>query len=167
VNVKLPESRERKSWFTPRRQNAIAWIIIAIVFFIGARFMISDPGSGEIICVTIPYGPDIPVFSCPFYSITTLPCPFCGITRSVAYMVRGNLAESFHVHPLGPLFTLVMLLVIPLSIRKLLVKEPESPGQSGSESTIDAGRWMMWILLGLLIAAWFISLARHFGLIVW
>ena len=167
MNVKLPESRERKSWFTPRRQNAVAWIIIAIVFFIGARFMISDPGSGEVIHVAIPNGPDIPVFACPFYTITTLPCPFCGITRSVAFMVRGNLAESFHVHPLGPLLTLVMLLVIPVSIRNLLVKESEKPVQSSLQSTTDAGRWMLWVLLGLLIAAWMISLARHFGLIVW
>lgn len=82
-------------------------------------------------------------------------------------MVRGNLIESFHVHPLGPLLTLSMLLIIPLSIRSLFVKEPESTKQSSSESTIDAGRWLLWILLGLLLAAWIVSLARHFGLIVW
>ncbi len=39
---------------------------------------------------------------CPMKALTALPCPGCGITRSLCWMSRGNLAKSFHHHPLGP-----------------------------------------------------------------
>ena len=39
---------------------------------------------------------------CPFYFITGHPCPFCGGTRSFAYMWRGDLSEAVRMYPLGP-----------------------------------------------------------------
>jgi len=39
---------------------------------------------------------------CPFYYITGHPCPFCGGTRSFAYMWRGDLSDSTRLYPLGP-----------------------------------------------------------------
>ena len=41
---------------------------------------------------------------CPFYYLTGHPCPFCGGTRSFAYMWRGDLADAVRLFPLGPLF---------------------------------------------------------------
>lgn len=41
---------------------------------------------------------------CPFYFITGHPCPFCGGTRSFAYMWQGDLSDSVRLFPLGPLF---------------------------------------------------------------
>ncbi|HYM67400.1 MAG TPA: DUF2752 domain-containing protein [Patescibacteria group bacterium] len=39
---------------------------------------------------------------CPFYYLTGHPCPFCGGTRSFAYMWRGDLADAVRLYPLGP-----------------------------------------------------------------
>ena len=39
---------------------------------------------------------------CPFYYLTGHPCPFCGGTRSFAYMWQGDLANSVRLYPLGP-----------------------------------------------------------------
>ena len=39
---------------------------------------------------------------CPFYYFTGHPCPFCGGTRSFAYMWQGDLANSVRLYPLGP-----------------------------------------------------------------
>lgn len=39
---------------------------------------------------------------CPFYFITGHPCPFCGGTRSFAYMWEGDIANSVRLYPLGP-----------------------------------------------------------------
>jgi hypothetical protein len=39
---------------------------------------------------------------CPFYAMTGHPCPFCGGTRSFAYMWRGDLADAVRLYPLGP-----------------------------------------------------------------
>lgn len=39
---------------------------------------------------------------CPFYYLTGHPCPFCGGTRSFAYMWDGNIADAVRLYPLGP-----------------------------------------------------------------
>ena len=39
---------------------------------------------------------------CPFYYFTGHPCPFCGGTRSFAYMWQGDVADSVRLYPLGP-----------------------------------------------------------------
>jgi hypothetical protein len=39
---------------------------------------------------------------CPFYFMTGHPCPFCGGTRSFAFMWQGDIANSVRLYPLGP-----------------------------------------------------------------
>ena len=41
---------------------------------------------------------------CPFYYLTGHPCPFCGGTRSFAYLWEGDLSDSVRLFPLGPAF---------------------------------------------------------------
>ena len=41
---------------------------------------------------------------CPFYYLTGHPCPFCGGTRSFAYMWEGDFSDAVRLFPLGPLF---------------------------------------------------------------
>ena len=41
--------------------------------------------------------------TCVFYLVTGHPCPFCGGTRSFAYMWRGDLSDAVRMYPLGPL----------------------------------------------------------------
>ena len=47
---------------------------------------------------------------CPFYYLTGHPCPFCGGTRSFAYMWRGDIADAVRLYPLGPLLFVGTLL---------------------------------------------------------
>ena len=39
---------------------------------------------------------------CPFYTLTGHPCPFCGGTRSFAYMWEGDISDAVRLYPLGP-----------------------------------------------------------------
>jgi hypothetical protein len=39
---------------------------------------------------------------CPFYYLTGHPCPFCGGTRSFAYMWQGDVSDAVRLYPLGP-----------------------------------------------------------------
>jgi hypothetical protein len=54
-------------------------------------------------------GPDGPVL-CPFRLLTGLPCPFCGMTRSLLALGRGDVAASIALHPLGPAVALLAVL---------------------------------------------------------
>lgn len=38
-----------------------------------------------------------------------VPCPGCGLGHAVAYLFRGEVAASFHAHPLGPFAVVVLV----------------------------------------------------------
>jgi Protein of unknown function (DUF2752). len=40
--------------------------------------------------------------ACPFFALTGHPCPFCGGTRSFAYMWDGDMADAVRLYPFGP-----------------------------------------------------------------
>jgi hypothetical protein len=40
--------------------------------------------------------------TCPFFALTGHPCPFCGGTRSFAYMWQGDMSDAVRLYPLGP-----------------------------------------------------------------
>jgi len=48
---------------------------------------------------------------CPFYNLTGLPCPGCGLTRAFVCLGHGQWRESLHWHPLGWLIYGVCLLL--------------------------------------------------------
>lgn len=52
---------------------------------------------------------------CPFHFITGIPCPGCGMGRSLICFFHGQLSASLVFHPLGWLVgtTLIMLVVSP------------------------------------------------------
>lgn len=62
---------------------------------------------------------------CAFYTMTGLPCPGCGITRSVVCCCHLRFVEGFTYHPLGPIVTAWLLLAVlqrffPVSWRERL-----------------------------------------------
>ena len=63
----------------------VLWLVYTRVFFVLQAAHLSAP-------------------PCPFFYLTGHPCPFCGGTRSFAYMWQGDLTNSVRLFPLGPLF---------------------------------------------------------------
>jgi hypothetical protein len=39
---------------------------------------------------------------CPLLTFTGIPCPFCGLTRSLLCLLHGEVAQAFWYHPFGP-----------------------------------------------------------------
>jgi len=48
-----------------------------------------------------PILPVHPGIACPLRSTTGIPCPFCGMTRSVVAAAHGHLVQSLSFNPLG------------------------------------------------------------------
>jgi uncharacterized protein DUF2752 len=98
----------------------VAWLVYTRFFFVlRAGHMVLPP--------------------CPFYYLTGHPCPFCGGTRSFAYLWQGDLSDSVRLYPLGPAFFVGALL-----------------GAGGLASGLATGRsWsvrltrMQWRVLGI------------------
>jgi len=59
-------------------------------------------------CVTPPHGTGLTL--CWIKASTGLPCPGCGLTRSLSCALRGMFVESWHYHPLGMLILLLFIL---------------------------------------------------------
>jgi hypothetical protein len=100
-----------------RRRNAfllgglILWLAYTRIFW-----------TAKAVHVTLP--------ACPFLALTGHPCPFCGGTRSFAYMWQGDAARAVALYPLGPLLFFATLVAIPmlavavLANRDLVVRAP-------------------------------------------
>jgi hypothetical protein len=59
---------------------------------------------------------------CPFYLLTSRPCPFCGMTRSIGEILHGHLQKGFQIHPFGIVFLGGWIVLIILSIKNILKK---------------------------------------------
>ena len=64
--------------------------------------------------VTPPRGTGFTV--CWIASATGIPCPGCGLTRSLSCGLRGMFAESWHYHPMG---LLVLALFVTIAVTSL------------------------------------------------
>ena len=55
---------------------------------------------------------------CPFRHVGLRRCPGCGLGRSISYLFRGRVRDSFQAHPLG-LFALAIILRRVATLLKL------------------------------------------------
>ena len=78
-----------------------AWAALTAV--LAASFLLPPPGRDG----AIGHLPSI----CPFYNLTGLPCPGCGLTRAFVCLGHGQWRASLHWHPLGWLVYGVCLLL--------------------------------------------------------
>lgn len=49
---------------------------------------------------------------CPSVILAGLPCPGCGITRSILFLLTGQWKRSFYVHPMGVVLVLFAIYCI-------------------------------------------------------
>ncbi|MFO7974215.1 MAG: DUF2752 domain-containing protein [Candidatus Hydrogenedentota bacterium] len=77
--------------------------------------------AGAILLTTLVIGPHrLPGVSfCWFRSTTGLPCPGCGLTRSVFCISGGEFASAWHLNPFGYVVygSLIVMLLLPLLAR--------------------------------------------------
>lgn len=75
--------------YLSRRERQVRWGMIGSSVFLGVALR--------------QYRGPILGWSCPIYHWTGIPCPTCGMTRSVLAIVRGDWFQSTTFHLFGPL----------------------------------------------------------------
>jgi hypothetical protein len=60
---------------------------------------------------------------CPFKLLSGLPCPGCGITKSLVYIYKGDLLQSFSYHLFGPATFVFCLMIIILFTTEIITKK--------------------------------------------
>jgi hypothetical protein len=62
-----------------------------------------------------------PVSRCLMSEVLGIPCPLCGMTRSFCSLARGQWADSFVYHPLGPVVFAMCVGIVILGLRDVLI----------------------------------------------
>ncbi len=91
---------------------------------------------------------------CPFYTLTGLPCPGCGLTRSFVCVSHGHLREALHWHPLGPvIYGVFLLLWLRCGVYRLrgVTLLPLPPR---TESRLGFSACLLILLTGILRIGW-------------
>jgi len=64
---------------------------------------------------------------CMFRAYTGLPCPGCGLTRSLIAAAHGKIRRSFSLHRLGPITFLYVLLQFVLNLGYITIPKSHAP----------------------------------------
>jgi len=100
-----------------------------------------------------------PRFSvCGFLWLTGRPCPFCGITRALSCLLKGEMTQAVALHPLSPL-VLVVLLVTLLGGPLGVFWERAGWGTLSKEGLQLF--WRVSLLVFLAYGVWRICFGRH------
>ncbi len=60
---------------------------------------------------------------CPLKLISGIPCPGCGVSKSIMYLYEGNFSKSIEHHLFGWLFLLILVYLLFVFTFELVVKK--------------------------------------------
>ena len=80
-------------------------------------------------------------FSCLFKALFALPCPFCGITRSLTSLLHGQLWQSVLYHPFAIPIVALFTYSVNVSIERF---------RTGKDLALSNSLLLVWFFLGIL-----------------
>jgi Protein of unknown function (DUF2752) len=92
----------------------------------------------------------LPGWQCPFFRLTGVPCPGCGLTRACILLLRGEVQASIKFHAFAPIFVLFVAMLI---VCTLLPRTVTGPFIDKAE-TLERRTGITLIILGGLILYW-------------
>ena len=108
----------------------------------------------------------LPSWECPFFRLTGIPCPGCGLTRAVILLLKGDLQASLRFHAFAPLVlltavALILVLLLPRSITQPAISKLEIlERQTGFTAIILVGLILYWLARLLFLQTAFVQLIR-------
>jgi hypothetical protein len=108
----------------------------------------------------------LPGWECPFFRVTGIPCPGCGLTRAVMLLMRGDLRGSLRFHAFAPILLIsVMVLVLAALmpeklIQPIISKTEQLEGQTRFTLIILSGLILYWLARLLFLNSSFVQLIR-------
>ena len=106
-------------------------------FLLLALFFVPPPGPDNKSLLGLP---DL----CPIKVLTHIPCPGCGISRSLVCCAHGELLRAFWLHPLGPVF--FTILVGAVALRFFPKLQPSSRIINGSAGVLTVLLIVLWVI---------------------
>lgn len=99
----------------------------------------------------------LPSLGCPFFRLTGVPCPGCGLTRACLLLLKGDIRASIKFHAFAPIFVVFISLVI---LSTLLPRSLTEPVIQKAE-TLERQTGLTIIILGGLILYWLARLVFY------
>jgi hypothetical protein len=62
-------------------------------------------------------------WTCPFFKSTGIPCPSCGLTRSLISLSQGEITNSLQYHSFGLILTAIATVTIPYVLTELILNK--------------------------------------------
>jgi len=103
----------------------------------------------------------IPAF-CPFYRMTGLPCPGCGLTRAFICISHGDLAQSIHWHPIGWLVYAVFVWIWLNSGLILAFGRPIFPLTQRQKNALGTACLAVFLIAGFTRIGWLLVHHIHY-----
>ena len=108
----------------------------------------------------------LPGWECPFFRLTGIPCPGCGLSRAIMLLLKGDLVSSLRFHAFAPIFlfaivALILSVLLPKSIIQPAIARAELiERQTGLTVLILAGLILYWLARLLFLQSAFVQLIR-------
>jgi len=131
------------------------WILgISLAAIIGS-FVLQPSVHG--LCVSVPglgEGVRLPE-TCMSLRLFGISCPGCGLTRSFVAMARGEVVESFHLNPMGPVLFGICCFQLPYRVFEILGLWKTSTAWNRFKALLELSPWA---ILGGLMVGWLVRL---------
>ncbi len=94
---------------------------------------------------------------CLLRRLTGMPCPTCGVTRSLRALGQGEVAAAVRFHPLGPLYAAMLLVVLVRSGGMAL------RGRTWLDGTARVLVWLLPFLVMATLGVYGVRMGRFFA----